>query len=32
MKKEIEIYNLTAINLGIEYNWKKNDILRLLLF
>lgn len=32
VKKEIEIYNLTAISLGIEYNWKKNDILRLLLF
>lgn len=32
VKKEIELYNLTAISLGIEYNWKKDDISRLLLF
>lgn len=32
LKKEIEVYNLTAISLGIEYNWKKDDILQLLLF
>jgi V/A-type H+/Na+-transporting ATPase subunit C len=32
VNKEIELYNLTAISLGIEYNWKKDDISRLLLF
>ena len=31
LKKEIELYNLTAICLGIEYNWKKDDISGLLL-
>jgi vacuolar-type H+-ATPase subunit C/Vma6 len=30
IKKEIELYNLAAISLGIDYNWKKDDILRLL--
>jgi vacuolar-type H+-ATPase subunit C/Vma6 len=32
VKKESELYNLTAISLGIDYNWKKDDISRLLLF
>jgi vacuolar-type H+-ATPase subunit C/Vma6 len=32
VKKEIELYNLAAISLGIDYNWKKDDILRLLFF
>jgi V/A-type H+-transporting ATPase subunit C len=32
VKKEIELYNLTAISLGIEYAWKKDDISGLLLF
>ena len=32
VKKEIELYNLTAISLGIEYAWKKDDIFGLLLF
>jgi V/A-type H+-transporting ATPase subunit C len=32
VKKEIELYNLTAISLGIDYAWKKDDILDLLLF
>jgi vacuolar-type H+-ATPase subunit C/Vma6 len=32
VKKEIESYNLTAISLGIDYNWKKDDVSRLLLF
>lgn len=32
VKKEIELYNLTAISLGIDYKWKKDDISRLLLF
>jgi len=32
VKKEIEVYNLTAISLGIEYAWKKDDISGLLLF
>ena len=31
VKKEIELYNLTTISLGIDYNWKKDDISRLLL-
>jgi len=31
VQKEIELYNLTAISLGIEYNWKKDDISHLLL-
>lgn len=31
VKKEIELYNLTTIILGIDYNWKKDDISRLLL-
>jgi V/A-type H+-transporting ATPase subunit C len=32
VKKEIEVYNLTAISLGIDYAWKKDDISSLLLF
>jgi V/A-type H+-transporting ATPase subunit C len=32
VKKEIELYNLTAISLGIDYAWKKDDISGLLLF
>ncbi len=32
VKKEIEVYNLTAISLGIDYAWKKGDISDLLLF
>jgi vacuolar-type H+-ATPase subunit C/Vma6 len=31
VQKEIESANLTAISLGIEYNWKKDDISHLLL-
>jgi V/A-type H+-transporting ATPase subunit C len=31
VQKEVEAYNLTAISLGIEYGWKPDDILRLLL-
>ena len=30
-RKEIESYNLTALSIGIEYNWKKDDISRLLI-
>jgi vacuolar-type H+-ATPase subunit C/Vma6 len=30
VQKEVEAYNLTAISLGIEYGWKPDDILRLL--
>jgi V/A-type H+-transporting ATPase subunit C len=32
VKKEIEVYNLTAISLGIEYGRKKSDVLGWLLF
>jgi vacuolar-type H+-ATPase subunit C/Vma6 len=31
-RKEIESYNLTALSIGIEYNWKKDDISNLLFF
>jgi vacuolar-type H+-ATPase subunit C/Vma6 len=31
VQKEVEAHNLTAISLGIEYGWKPDDILRLLL-
>ncbi|MEJ2272251.1 MAG: V-type ATPase subunit, partial [Candidatus Bathyarchaeota archaeon] len=31
-RKEIELRNLIAISLGIDYNWKKDDISSLLLF
>ena len=31
-RKEIELYNLITISLGIEYNWKKDDISNLLFF
>jgi len=31
VQKEVEAYTLTAISLGIEYGWKSDDILRLLL-
>lgn len=31
VRKEIELDNLTAISLGIEYNWKKDDISHFLL-
>jgi vacuolar-type H+-ATPase subunit C/Vma6 len=30
IRKEIELANLTAISLGIEYNWKKDEISHLL--
>jgi vacuolar-type H+-ATPase subunit C/Vma6 len=32
VQKEFEVYNLTATSLGIEYNWKSDDILRFLIF
>ena len=32
IRKEIELYNLTVISLGITYGWKKDDILRRLFF
>ncbi len=31
VQKEVEVFNLTAISLGIEYRWKPDDTLRLLL-
>jgi vacuolar-type H+-ATPase subunit C/Vma6 len=32
IKKEIEVFNLISISLGIQYNWKRDEILSFLLF